>query len=103
MPPTGRQDDRESGRGGLMLSSYRVLDLTDDRGAVAGFLLAGLGAEVIAVEPPGGHRSRWIGPFIGDAGAGGRDDPERSLTHLAFNRGKRSITVDAIDFDALAL
>ena len=40
-----------------MLSSYRVLDLTDERGAMAGFILAGLGAEVIVVEPPGGSRS----------------------------------------------
>jgi len=47
-----------------MLSPYRVLDLCDDRGHFAGFLLAQLGAEVIAVEPPGGQRSRHRGrPF----------------------------------------
>ena len=31
-----------------MLSPYRVLDLTDDRGHFAGFILAQLGADVIA-------------------------------------------------------
>ena len=39
-----------------MLSSYRVLDLTDDRGHFAGLLFAQLGADVISIEPPGGQR-----------------------------------------------
>ena len=46
-----------------MLSAYRVLDLTDYRGNLAGLLLAALGAEVIAIEPPGGSDSRRMGPF----------------------------------------
>ncbi|MEM7338527.1 MAG: CoA transferase [Actinomycetota bacterium] len=69
-----------------MLSPYRVLDLTDDRGHFAGFLLAQLGADVIVGEPPGGHRSRHRGPFVG-----GADDPERALLFWAYNRGKRSV------------
>ena len=72
-----------------MLSHYRVLDLTDDRGHFAGFLLAQLGADVIAVEPPGGQRSRHLAPF-----AGGNENPECSLQHWAYNRGKRSVVVD---------
>lgn len=72
-----------------MLSPYRVLDLTDDRGHFAGLLLAQLGADVIAVEPPGGQRSRHLPPFAGD-----KADPERSLQHWAYNRGKRSVVVD---------
>ncbi len=72
-----------------MLSSYRVLDLTDERGQLAGMILAQLGAEVIAVEPPGGSGSRRIGPFHHDV-----DDPERSLVHWAWNRGKRSVVLD---------
>ena len=71
-----------------MLSPYRVLDLCDDRGHLAGHILAQLGAEVIAVEPPDGQRSRHEGPFAGDV-----VDPERSLPHWAFNRGKRSVVV----------
>ncbi|MFV0258388.1 MAG: CoA transferase [Acidimicrobiales bacterium] len=72
-----------------MLSPYRVLDLTDDRGHFAGFLLAQLGADVVAVEPPGGQRARHRPPYAGDT-----PDPERSLQHWAYNRGKRSIVLD---------
>ena len=72
-----------------MLSPYRVLDLSDERGHLAGYLLAALGADVIAVEPPGGMRARRIGPFVN-----GVPGPERSLTHFAYNRGKRSVVLD---------
>lgn len=69
--------------------SYRVLDLTDERGQLCGKLLADLGAEVLLVEPAGGSSSRSIGPFVGD-----RPGPDRSLFHWAFNRGKRSVELD---------
>jgi crotonobetainyl-CoA:carnitine CoA-transferase CaiB-like acyl-CoA transferase len=65
-----------------MLGDYRVLDLCDDRGHFAGFLLAHLGAEVIGVEPPGGHRTRHRPPF---------DAAGRALGHLAYGRGKSSL------------
>ncbi len=72
-----------------MLSTYRVLDLTDARAELATFVLAGLGADVVKVEPPGGSASRAEAPL----------DPEQpaelaSLHFHAFNRGKRSVTVD---------
>ena len=70
----------------VMLSSYRILDLTDERSNLAGLLLAQLGAEVIAVEPPEGNSARHLGPFIDDA-----VDIETSLTHWAWNRGKQSV------------
>ena len=41
-----------------MLSDYRVLDLSDERGMFCGYLLAQLGADVVAIEPPGGSTSR---------------------------------------------
>ncbi|MBM3139894.1 MAG: CoA transferase, partial [Chloroflexi bacterium] len=72
-----------------MLGAYRVLDLTDERGALCGQMLADLGADVIAVEPPGGSRARRRGPFAGDA-----PDPERSLVWWSYARGKRSIVLD---------
>ena len=72
-----------------MLSDYRVLDLTDERGHLAGLMWAQLGAEVIAVEPSGGSPARRLAPFAGDV-----EDAERSLHHWAYNRGKRSIVLD---------
>ena len=45
-----------------MLEPYRVVDLTDGRADLAGFVLAGLGADVVKVEPPGGSPARFEGP-----------------------------------------
>ena len=49
-----------------MLSPYRVLDLTNEKGLLCGQILADLGADVIAVEPPEGNSARRLGPFAGD-------------------------------------
>src|SRR5689334_13301016 len=76
----------------MVLSSCRVLDLTDHRGQLAAHILCSLGAEVLLVEPPGGSPARAIGPFAGDVA-----DPERSLPFWAHNRGKRSVVVDLDD------
>ena len=72
-----------------MLSHYRVLDLTDDRGLIAGTVLADLGADVIAIEPPEGNSARRRGPFANDV-----DDGEHSLNWWSFARHKRSMTAD---------
>ncbi len=80
-----------------MLGDYRVLDLTDDRGHLAAFILAGLGADVILVEPPQGSPARRRGPF-----AGGQEHPERSLTFWGWNRGKRSVVLDLTTPDGMA-
>ncbi|MDQ1424856.1 MAG: hypothetical protein QOD72_2354, partial [Acidimicrobiaceae bacterium] len=72
-----------------MLSLLRVIDCTDERGQLAGFMLAQLGAEVVLLEPPGGSSARRCPPFAGD-----RPDPERGLWHWAYNRGKRSVIAD---------
>ena len=74
-----------------MLSSYRVLDLTDERGIFCAYILAHLGAEVIAVEPPGGSSVRKIPPFAGEHGD--------SLWWQAYSRGKQSLQLD-LDSDA---
>ena len=47
-----------------MLSPYRVLDLTDEKGQLAGAMLADVGAEVILIEPPEGSASRTLGPWV---------------------------------------
>ena len=80
-----------------MLETYRVVDLTDDRGNLAAFVLAGLGADVVLVEPPGGGTGRRRGPF---ASAGGI---ERSLTFWGWNRGKRSAVIDLTSEDGHAV
>ncbi len=72
-----------------MLSGYRVLDLSDERGWRAGKILGDLGADVIKVEPPGGDPGRQLGPFLG-----GRPNPEASLRWLAHNTSKRGVVLD---------
>jgi len=72
-----------------MLSPYRVLDLTTERGLLCGQMLADMGADVVKVEPPGGCSARGIGPFYKDA-----PHPDRSLYWWAYNRNKRAITLD---------
>jgi len=72
-----------------MLSPYRVLDLTNERGLLCGQILGDLGADVIQIEPPGGSPARAIGPFYG-----GEPHPDRSLFWWAYSRNKRAITLD---------
>ena len=72
-----------------MLASYRALDLTDEKGFICGLALADLGADVIKVEPPGGHPSRNVGPFYG-----GIPHREQSLYWFAYNANKRGITLN---------
>ncbi len=79
----------EENRAEGMLSPYRVLDLTDEKGLMCGKLLGDLGADVIKIEKPGGDPARQIGPFYHD-----QADPEKSLFWWAFNTSKRGITLD---------
>ena len=72
-----------------MLSPYRVLDLTDEKGLLCGKLLGDLGADVIKIERPGGDPARNIGPFYHD-----EVHPEKSLFWFAYNTSKRGITLD---------
>ena len=76
-------------KGSAVLDCYRVLDLSDERGQMAGAILAGLGADVLLVEPPDGSHSRRVGPWLD------RDrDRQHSLSHWVHNRGKRSVVLD---------
>jgi crotonobetainyl-CoA:carnitine CoA-transferase CaiB-like acyl-CoA transferase len=72
-----------------MLSCYRILDLTDEKGFICGRALSDFGAEVIKIERPGGDPSRHIGPFYHDT-----PDPEKNLFWFAFNANKKGITLD---------
>jgi crotonobetainyl-CoA:carnitine CoA-transferase CaiB-like acyl-CoA transferase len=81
-----------------MLSPYRVLDLTDERGILCGKILADLGADIIQIEPPGGSSARQVGPFYHDEA-----HPERSLFWWAYAANKRSITLNLATNDGRAL
>ncbi|RYJ01416.1 MAG: CoA transferase, partial [Acetobacteraceae bacterium] len=81
-----------------MLSGMRVLEVADETAEYCGLMLAGLGAEVVKLEPEDGAATRRIGPFLGDV-----PGPERSLHFWAYNRGKRSVTLalDSTEGEAL--
>ncbi|MCW0215415.1 MAG: CoA transferase [Pseudonocardia sp.] len=64
----------------------RVLDLTDERGLLAGRMLADLGADVVAVEPSGGSTARRRAPR--DPGTG------ESFLWTAFAANKRGVVLD---------
>lgn len=55
-----------------MLSCYRILDLTGPEAWLCGQVLAQLGAEVIALEPPGGHDCSGLRPAWREAYLRGR-------------------------------
>lgn len=69
------------------LTPYRAIDLTAEIGGLSTMVLAGLGVDVIRVEPPGGHPSRRRGPML-------RNDADSSLYWAQMNAGKRSVILD---------
>ncbi len=71
------------------LESYRVIDLTDEKGHLGGRMLGDMGADVIKIEPPGGDSSRNTGPFYHD-----EPHPEKSLNWFYTNANKRGITLN---------
>ncbi|HLZ68559.1 MAG TPA: CoA transferase [Dehalococcoidia bacterium] len=71
------------------LTPFRALDLTGALGALGGRVLAGLGADVIKIEQPGGDPARAHGPFFQNT-----PHPQRSLSWIFANAGKRGVTLD---------
>ena len=71
------------------LSGLTVLEIGDQSGDYTALLLAGLGADVIKIEPSDGSPSRQIGPY-----ASGQPDPEQSLFFWRYNLNKRSLALD---------
>ena len=74
------------------LDGLRVVELSSERGAWAGKLLADMGAEVIVVEPPDGDPMRGYPPFLDD-----EPGPERSLYWWHYNTSKLGVTLDLFD------
>ena len=76
-----------------LLPGVKVLELGGLVSApYCGKVLAGLGANVLKVEPPDGDASRREGPFPGDA-----NHNEKSGLFLALNANKRGVTLDLDD------
>ncbi|HEV2369767.1 MAG TPA: CoA transferase, partial [Acidimicrobiales bacterium] len=73
----------------LPLAGLRVVDQADEKGELAGRMLADLGADVVRVEPPAGAMSRSLYPRHGDT----------SLYWAVRNSNKRGVVVD-LDEDA---
>ncbi|MFC1532633.1 CaiB/BaiF CoA transferase family protein [Thermodesulfobacteriota bacterium] len=72
-----------------LLSGFRALDLTDEKGFLCCKILSDMGVDTIKIEKPGGDPARNIPPFYHDT-----PDPEKSLNWFAYNNNKRSITID---------
>jgi crotonobetainyl-CoA:carnitine CoA-transferase CaiB-like acyl-CoA transferase len=73
------------------LQGIKVVEFTEIiAGPLAGMLLADMGAEVIKVEPPWGDPWRFTQPFL----------PTESRPFMAYNRGKRSLTMDLTTSEA---
>jgi crotonobetainyl-CoA:carnitine CoA-transferase CaiB-like acyl-CoA transferase len=81
----------------MLLDGLRVLELVDERTAVAGRLLTELGANVTLVEPPGGSPLRASPPFVDD-----QPGQERSLKWWSNAGGKRSVVSDIHTTDGRA-
>lgn len=76
------------------LDPYRVVDFTNERGLLAGRMLADLGADVVQVEPPEGSSARRVGPFSPDG---------ESLYWDAYAANKRGVTCDLDDAEGREL
>ncbi|MEZ4356518.1 MAG: CoA transferase [Myxococcota bacterium] len=80
----------------LPLEGIRVLDLADEKGELAGRVLADLGAEVLRLEPPQGARSRRLPPFAEASSAKG----EGTSLYFAWRNANKLGAV--LDLDAEA-
>ena len=76
------------------LDPYRVLDLTDERGLLAGRMFADLGAEVVQVEPLAGSPARRLPP-LSDSGS--------SYFWETYSTNKRGISCDLDSEEGAAL
>jgi len=70
-------------------SRLKIVDFTGELGPYAAKMFAGLGADVIHLEPLTGDPMRRVGPFYGNV-----PGPESSLQYLYYNAGKRGMALD---------
>jgi len=96
--PAGSADGVTPATGPAPLAGLRVIELAGERTQFCGKLLADMGADVIAVEPPGGSPARRVGPF-----ADGVPDLNRSLNFWYYNTSKRGVTLSLDHAEGRAL
>jgi crotonobetainyl-CoA:carnitine CoA-transferase CaiB-like acyl-CoA transferase len=83
---------KTDGNLGASLAGITILEVGDQLGDWASMLLAGLGAEVIKLEPREGSPARRIGPFASES-----RDPEQSIFFWRYNLNKKSAVIDVDD------
>lgn len=71
------------------LAGLRIVELASEMAPWAGKLFGDMSADVILIEPPGGHATRSFGPFADDIA-----DANRSLWFWYYNTSKRSVCLD---------
>ena len=101
----GRGDGLGSG-GTAILEGVRVLDLTRFlSGPQATLFLAGMGAEVIRVDEPGGDPTASAPPLLGPNGVSlSRQSPDDlGIAYLKRARGKKAVTLNLKSPEGLAL
>ncbi len=76
----------------------KILDLAPHRAIYAGRLLAEAGHDVIRVEHPAGDELRRLSPYLG-----AKPDVNSGAYHQFFNAGKRSLTLDLIKPEGIAV
>ena len=82
------------------LDGLKVIELASEHAALAGKMLGDLGADVVVVEPPGGHASRGYGPFADDVEGIEWGGPRRAVLEPG---GSLQVSVAAEPRPAIAL
>ena len=82
-----------------LLAGLRVVELAHPLTEYAGLIWAGLGAEVLLVEPPDGALARQRRPRVPGSGESTRG----SVAFLARNTNKKSVVIDPEDADDVAV
>lgn len=82
-----------------LLAGLRVVELAHPLTEYAGLIWAGLGAEVLLVEPPDGALARRRRPRVPGSGESTRG----SVAFLARNTNKKSVVIDPDDADDVAV
>lgn len=85
-----------------LLSGYRVVEIGHPLTEYAGLVLAGFGAEVFLIEPPGGALTRQRNPQVPGSEDSSQHSSRSSIPFLTRNTSKKSILLKPNDSDDMA-